>query len=377
MRMQWIQRDRFRLFNTICLALVLSCGFLSQAYAAQGNEEFNRGREAEARHDFDEAVAQYEKALQADSNNPQFNVAYRRALFQAGQLHMERGFDLRLQGSLQEALAEFEAAARIDTTNTAAQQEMTRTRELIETQNNPPAEDKNMPHFEDAQGPPLLIPLSREPVNLRVTNDSKIVYMTIGRLAGVNVLFDPDFTAQRVTVELENVTLEEALDQLSLLSKSFWKTLTRNTILVIPDTAVKRREHEQQVLKTFYLSNTITPQELTEVVTAIRTLLETRRIQQINSMNAILVRDTPDKVALAEKIIRDIDKAKAEVVVDVAVMEIRRDEARRLGLFPTSSSGAGISTSINPTPRGGENANLPLNRLGTFLSSCPALNSTR
>ncbi|OFV99466.1 MAG: hypothetical protein A3F68_09085 [Acidobacteria bacterium RIFCSPLOWO2_12_FULL_54_10] len=378
MPMQWFQRDRFKIFNVVCLALLLTCGFSSLAFAAQGDEEFNRGREAEARQDFDEAFAQYEKALQVDPSNPQFDIAYRRARFIAGQLHMERGFDLRLQGSLQEALAEFETAAKIDTTNPAAQQEMDRTRELIEAQSNPPAIDEGMPSVEDAQGPPLLIPLSREPINLRVTNDSKIVYTTIGRLAGINVLFDPDFTAQRVTVELENVTLEEALDQLSLLSKSFWKTLTRNTILVIPDTAVKRREQEQQVLKTFYLSNTITPQELTEVVTAIRTLLETRRIQQINSMNAILVRDTPDKVALAEKIIRDIDKAKPEVVVDVAVMEIRRDEAQRLGFFPTSSGGAGISTSINPTPRGSTTGtgtsqttspNLPLNRLGSLSAA--------
>src|SRR4029077_20620801 len=170
---------------------------------------------------------------------------------------------------------------------------------------------------------------------------------TIGKLAGVNVLFDPDFVTKRITVELNGVSLEDALDQTAVLTKTFWKPLTRNTILVMPDTAVKRREQEEQIIKTFYLSNTITPQDLTEVITAIRTLLETRRIQQINSINAIMVRDTPDKVAMIEKIIRDVDKAKPEVVVDVAILEVRRDKARQLGLGIGSP---GLQVPVTSTP---------------------------
>jgi general secretion pathway protein D len=113
-------------------------------------------------------------------------------------------------------------------------------------------------------------------------------------------------------------------------------------------------------------------------VTAIRSLLETRRIQQVNSMNAIIIRDTPDKVAIAEKIIRDVDKAKPEVVVDVAVLEVRRDRAQQVGLFPTSSGGPGIQTSVTPTPRGATTADgdsastgssVRLNRLGTLSSA--------
>ncbi|MEE8176512.1 MAG: cohesin domain-containing protein, partial [Acidobacteriota bacterium] len=159
----------------------------------------------------------------------------------------------------------------------------------------------------------------------------------------------------------------------ALLTKTFWKVLTRNTILVVPDTTVKRREQEQQVIKTFYLSNIITPQELTEVVTAIRTLLETRRIQQINSMNAIIIRDTPDKVALAEKIIRDVDKAKPEIVVDVLVMEVRRDKTRDLGLFPVSGGSPGVQVPLifSPGQAGGgdDGGSIPLNRLGRLSTS--------
>ncbi len=178
----------------------------------------------------------------------------------------------------------------------------------------------------------------------------------------------------RITIDLANVTLEEALTQVGVLTRTFWKPLSRNTILVLPDNTVKRREQEQQILKTFYLSNTITPQELTEVVTAIRSLLETRRIQQVNSMNAIIIRDTPDKVALAEKIIRDVDKAKPEVIVDVAVLEVRRDVTRQIGLFPTSTGGPGIQTSITPNVSGSggdassTGSSIRLNRIGSLTT---------
>ncbi|MBI1956788.1 MAG: type II and III secretion system protein, partial [Acidobacteria bacterium] len=355
----------------LCFSLLLAVGVAaSTAYAAKGEEEYKAGQQAESRQDYDEALSQYEKALQADPANVQFLIAVRRVRFQAAQLHVEQGHKLRAQGNLQEALTEYEMAAATDPSNPAARQEVGRTRALIEAQQQaaPPSEEA-IPPVEEALGPPQLEPLSREPINLRVTNDSKVVFTTIGRLAGVNVLFDPDYTAQRVTVELNNVTLEEALDQVSVLTKTFWKALTRNTILVIPDTAVKRREQEQQVIKTFYLSNTISPQELTEVVTAIRTLLETRRIQQINSMSAIIIRDTPDKVALAEKIIRDVDKAKPEVVVDVAVMEVRRDKARQLGLLPTLQTTASLpATTVGDLSTNNISITLPSAQLNALAS---------
>ena len=367
---------RFRLHGILpraflCISLLLAVGVaVSTAYAAKGEDEYKAGQEAESRQDYDGALSQYEKALEADPANVQFIVAVQRVRFQAGQLHVERGHKLRAQGNLQEALTEYEMAAATDPSNPAARQEVGRTRALIEAQQQaaPPSEEA-IPPVEEALGPPQLEPLSREPINLRVTNDAKVVFTTIGRLAGVNVLFDPDYTAQRVTVELNNVTLEEALDQVALLTKTFWKALTRNTILVIPDTAVKRREQEQQVIKTFYLSNTITPQELTEVVTAIRTLLETRRIQQINSMNAIIIRDTPDKVTLAEKIIRDVDKAKPEVVVDAAVMEVRRDKAQQLGLAPNIQVSASWPQSkIGEVSTNNISITLPSAQLNALLS---------
>ena len=136
---------------------------------------------------------------------------------------------------------------------------------------------------------------------MKATNDSKAVFDAIGKLAGLTVIFDPDFTSRRISVELTNVTLEQALNIAALQSKAFWRPVTSNIIFVVPDQPQKRKDYEEEVVKTFYLQNTVLPQELTEIVTSIRQLLDLRRVQQINAQNAIVIRDTPDRVMLAGK----------------------------------------------------------------------------
>src|SRR6202140_4931141 len=192
-------------------------------------------------------------------------------------------------------------------------------------------------------GPPQVQPLSRAPINMKATNDSKAVFEAIGKLAGLTIIFDPDFTSRRISVELTDVTLEQALNITSLESKAFWRPVTSNIIFVVPDQPQKRKDYEEEVVKTFYLHNTVLPQELTEIVTSIRQLLDLRRVQQINAQNAIVIRDTPDRVLLAGKIIDDIDKAKPEVVIQVAVMEARRDRLRNIGITPPTSISASFA----------------------------------
>jgi general secretion pathway protein D len=351
------------------LLLFAALAFVTpQAQAASGESEYNAGAKAEQRQDFDEAFKQYEAATQADPQNPQFLMARERARFQAASRHVERGIKLENLGSLTEAVTEYEIAGAIDPGSSIARQALASVRGKLQEQRTGGPPESGLPSVEAALGPPVLQPLSRAPINLRMTNDSRIVTESIGKTAGINVLFDQEYTGKRVTIDLINVSLEEALDQVSVMTRTFWKPLTRNTILVMPDTAVKRREQEEQIIKTFYLSNTITPQDLTEVVTAIRTLLETRRIQQINSINAIMVRDTPDKVAIVEKIIRDVDKAKPEVVVDVAVLEVRRDKTRQLGIG-VGSPGLQIPFTFTPNgaaPPSGTSATVPLSQLDSI-----------
>src|SRR5215470_14196184 len=217
------------------------------------------------------------------------------------------------------------------------------------------------PVYKDlAEGPPKLKPLSDSPINIKLSNDARIVYETLGKLAGLTMIFDADFPARRITVELTDVTILQALDVVSLQAKAFWKPVTQNVVFVIPDQPQKRRDYEEQVVQTYYLLNTVLPQDLTEIVTGLRQLLDLKRVQQLNAQNAIIIRDTPDKLALAEKIIHDVDNAKPEVVIQVEVLQARRDKVHQLGIQP----GSGATLTYAPPSSSSSNTKSPLSQLG-------------
>jgi general secretion pathway protein D len=203
--------------------------------------------------------------------------------------------------------------------------------------------------LQSASGPVELAPISNVPITLKLTEDTKVIYETVGKLAGINVLFDPDYTSRRIRIELNGVTLNEALEILALQSKTFWRPVTPNTIFVASDTPAKRKEVEQSVIKTFYLSNVSTPQELQDMVNAMRQILEIARIQQLPTQNAIVVRGTPDQIALAQKLIGDLDKSKSEVVVDIAIMQVSRNKAHTYGINPPTSATVALQPNINTT----------------------------
>jgi general secretion pathway protein D len=314
----------------------------------KGNQEYAAARKAESLQDYDTALVHYERALRDDPTNAEFRLRAVRMRFEAGQWHVEQGRKALQRGDLQMALAEFQKAQAIDPSSTIADQEVRKTLDQLGAQQatqGPKGVNANLAQDETLlSAPPALKPLSREPINLKMTNEARVVYETIAKLAGLSVIFDPDFTTRRITAELPNVTLEQALDAVSMESKSFWKPVTANIIFVAPDNAQKRKDVEDEVVRTFYVSNTLTPQDLTEIVTGLRQLLDLHRVQQVNAQNAIVIRDTPDKLALAAKIIRDIDKAKPEVLIHVQVLSANLDRLRDLGILP----GQSISLAFNP-----------------------------
>ncbi|HXY23562.1 MAG TPA: cohesin domain-containing protein [Candidatus Acidoferrum sp.] len=316
----------------------------------KGNTEFNQGVKAETLDDYDAAYAFYQKAVKSDPNNATYKIKLNQSRFEAGEFHIKKGQELRKKGDLQGAAGEFQRAQAIDPGSSIAEQELNKTIEMIAEKNHAndaaaqPEPESNEPQL--AMLPPEIRPSSSEPRSLKMSNDAKIVFDTIGKLWGINMIYDPDFPARRITVDLNNVTLEQALEIASLESKAFVKPVTENILFVIPDQPQKRRDYEEEVVKTIYLSNTVQPQDLTEVVTGLRQLLELKRMQQLNSQNAIIVRDTPDKLMVAEKLIHDIDKAKPEVVVQVEVLQIATDRLRDLGVLPSQQPVAAIT--FNP-----------------------------
>src|SRR5262249_51749901 len=274
---------------------------------------------------------------------------------------------LRDQGNLSEALILFQQALEVDPSNDLAAQEIRRTQQMIQKGTTGPGQALSSPpsrrdeddplrkRLESAGSPVALAQFPDSPISaLEMTNeDSKVEYETIGKLAAINVLFDPDYTSRRLTLKLQKVTLQEALDILALESRTFWRPVTPNTIFVAQDTQAKRRELEQNVVKTFYLGNVSGPTDLQDIVNAIRTVLEVQRIQQIPSQSAIVIKGTPDQLALASKMIDDIDKSKPEVTVDVVVAQVRRDKLRNLGITPPQNATIALQgTNVSSTPGG-------------------------
>jgi len=328
--------------------------FILPAIADKAKTLYEKGQDAEARENFEAAYDFYKQAFDLKPKDLRYKSSFERLRFKAAATIVHRGQKLREEGKLQEALAEFQKAVQIDPSLFIAQQELSRTLQMIENATNPPPQAAGPPSalqkkIREAQGPVELAPISVVPITVKLTEDSKVIYQTIGQLAGVNVLFDPDYTSRRIKVELNGVTLEDALQITALESKTFWRPVTGNTIFVAQDNPAKRKELEQSVLKTFYLQNLSAPTELQDVVNAIRAVLDVQRVQQLLSQNALVVRGTPDQIALAEKLVEDLDKARPEVIVDIAVIQVSKDKSRTLGLSPPTSATVALQSNISTT----------------------------
>src|SRR5580693_5024364 len=322
------------------------------AIADKAKTAYDKGQDAEARENFEAAYNFYKQAYDLKPKDLRYKSSFQRLRFKAAATIVHQGQELRDQGKLQEALIDFQKAAQIDPSLAIAQQELQRTLQMINDASHPPPQAAGPPsklekEIRDAAGPIELAPISTVPITVKLTEDSKVIYQTIGQLAGINVLFDPDYTSRRIKVELNGVTLEDALEITALESKTFWRPVTPNTIFVAQDNPAKRKELEQSVLKTFYLSNLSQASELQDVVNAIRSVLDVRRVQQLLSQNAVVVRGTPDQIALAQKLVEDLDKAHPEVLVDIAVMEVSKDKSRTLGLSPPTSISLQLQENLN------------------------------
>ncbi len=348
---------------TRVLALLLIFASLPAVAADKAKALFKQGLDAEMRQDYEKAYTLYHQAYDLKPSDLEYRTSFERIRFFASASHVHKGQLLENTGKLQEALTEFEQAIAIDPSSFIAQQEANKVRRALKeaeqpSQPNPSEAAQSALHkrMEEAGGPVELAPIANTPITLKLSDDTKTVYETIGKLAGINVLFDPDYTSRRIRVELNGVTLQEALEITALESKTFWRPVTPNTIFVAADTPAKRKELEQSVIRTFYLSNLSQPNELQDLVNILRTLLDTQRLQQFPSQQAIVIRGTPDQIALAEKLIDDLDKSRPEVVVDVVIMQVQRNKLRNLGITPpTSVSAALVDNTITSTSTTGSN----------------------
>ncbi len=350
------------------LAIVILFGLSTTrlyAYGDSANSYFKRGQAAEAHQDYDTAYEDYQKAFQKNPKDLRYQTAFYRVRVSASAGHISKGRKLLQSGDMQGALAEFLHASEIDPANEEAQQEIAQVRKK-EGQAAPPSEMAIPEPAEEQQelaevgGPAQLKPVSTEPLTLHMIEDAKVVYQAIGKAAGINVLFDPDYNSKRIQVDLNNVSLMDALRIVSTMSNTFWRPVTDNTIFVAQNTRVKRTELDEEAVQTFYLANAWQQNDLNDVQTALRNVLLNAKVYGVQSQNAIVVRGTPDELLLAQKLIRDLDKPRAEVVVDTAVLEVSKNWERTLGIAwpssigvqlqsPNSSSSSSSSTTTSST----------------------------
>lgn len=328
------------------LILCVSFGlFAAGCLKGKGGGDYGQGMKAEHLQDYDAAVSYYEKAVKSDPQNATYKIRLHQARFDAGEFHIKRGLEMRKRGELDGAAIEFQKAFVADPSSSMAEQELKRTAEMIAERNHTNEPEAPTDHNQQplASMPPEIKPLNRQPINLKMDNDAKVALDTIAKIAGLTMVYDPDFPARRIHVDLNNVTLEQALEIVSLESKAVVRPITENTLFVYPDQPQKRRENEEEVVKTFYLSNVSQPQDITEIMTGLRQLFDLKRVQQVNAQNAIIIRDTPDKLMLVQKLIDDIDKVKPEVVVQVEVLQISTDRLRDLGVQPGSQASIALT----------------------------------
>ncbi|MEX2262602.1 MAG: cohesin domain-containing protein [Bryobacteraceae bacterium] len=375
-------------------AILLILAPATDARTKKGDKLLAQGRTAEDKKQYELALELYEQALSEDPADPGYQLAMRRVRFRAAHALVSHGQKVRTEGRLEEALAVFEKAYAIDPSSSIAEAEVHRTRTMIERAKTAATqEDRGLTPPQAArkeaeermaayQSIPELQPLSNNRITLKMNSQPpKVLFETVGKLAGINVIFDPDYSAagspsRNYNVELNGTTLEEALDHLSVLTNSFWKPLSHNTIFVTVNNTTKRRDHDEMVMKVFYLTNVVSPQELQEIVTALRTVTDIQKLFTYSSQSAIIVRAEADRVALAEKLIADLDKPRAEVVVDVIVLETSRSKTRDLaaaiapqGLDVPIFYNGGTTTPPSDdgaTPPAGDNktGSIPLSQLG-------------
>lgn len=305
---------------------------------------YQKAQAAEDRRSWDDAVTYYEKALDIDPDSMRFRMSLAHARMEASRAHFEKGKTYRTAALTappadqmrmhQLAATELELAVKLDSTNQYAATELQKSLQALAditrvADHNSVDEMKKRVKASGKTQPPVLNPASDQPISLNFAHETPVkdIYRALGNAFGINVLFDQAVKDDRISIELKDVTAQQALERVMQAGNHFYKVLDEHTIIVVPDNPQARRDYEDLVIQTFYLSNG----DAEQVTNVVRTMIEARNVFPLKALNAITIRDTADKVRIAEKIIEANDKAKAEVVVDVELLQMDSLKLRDLG----------------------------------------------
>ena len=330
------------------LAALLGLCLFAGGCAASG--ALRRGSDAEHRQDYDLAVVEYAKALRLRPDDGNTRAALERSKLRASQDHFGRGRRLAATGKFDQALVEYQVAAELNPSNGDLDQELLATRNKLRAKVAVAREGKTelqtlMERARDLPPPGMDLPVGvKMPASLTFRDaSSRDVFTAISRLANISLIFDSAFRDTAVTVDLRNTTLDDALNTVAGATRSFFRVTAPKTIVVIPDTPAKRREYEEEIVKTFYLSNA----DLKETMDLLRMVLDARRISPTTATNALTIKDSPERIAAASRVISAIDKARPEVIIDVELIEVDRTRLQEYGVQLATAGSPGLNGGVS------------------------------
>ena len=325
---------------------------VAPALACATSSAFRAGEKAERLQDYDRAVLEYSRAVQQRPGEVQYARSLARARLRASVEHANMARRLAGRGLYKEALDEYRLALDFDPRSSTLADEMRELETRRERASHARSIEQAKARARETLLPGLdLGPEGEQPLGLVFRGASlREAYLALGRAVGVNVVFDPDFQDQPVSLDLRDVSFEKALSALGGAGRTFHRVTEAGIVTVVPDTPAKRREYEQQVIKTLFLSNA----DVKETIDLLRIVLGARRVAPLPGANAITINDTPDKIAAAERIVAIVDKRRAEVVVEVQILEVDRSALKEYGIYLTSGLDAqgieGIAAGVFPDP---------------------------
>ncbi len=354
---------------------------LSLTIAATGcatNAALRDARLAEAQQDFDRAVIEYTKAVRANPDDRNARASLEQAKLRAAQDHFTRARRLASVGKLDEALVEYQLALELNPTNQTIHDEMRTARTQMRAKIAVNEEGKTRLETLIAQSLDAPLPGNELPQDIALPDtlifreaNAREVFTAIAKFADLSIVFDPTFRDQPITIDLRKVELSQALDDVAAATRNFWRANGQRTVLIIPDTPAKRREYQDEIVRIFYLSNA----DLKETVDILRIVVDARRISAVTGTNAITIKDTPERITAAGRIISAIDKARPEVVIDVELLEVDRTRLKEYGL-QIASPGVpeGVSGAVDINREGFTLHDLRnLTQSDVFLTGLPAL----
>jgi general secretion pathway protein D len=305
-------------------ALILALAMAAGACATL-SPDYKQGVKAEMNQRYDQAVDYYQKAALEHPNEAVYRLALVRARASASLFYTQLARSLVAQNKRKEAEVDYKKALFFDPLNRAAADEL---KALMAP---PPKAEKN------GQGKlegPVSLKGSGEALNLSFRTEVSLrsIFQTLGRVANVNFLYDDTFRDTNLAIDLTGKDLQQAVNFLCVASKNFSRTIDEKTVIIVPDNVQKRMQYELNAIKTFYLSNIDVSDVQMRLTQMVKTMYKVPSIQVDKNLNSVTIRDTPQAVALAEKLLRSWDKSVGEVVIDVEIMEVNRIRMKKLGI---------------------------------------------